>query len=149
MLPFSFQDLRNFSQTSRTATLNCALGRYTTQQWRGAALQDVLEHAATGSGGVGVPLESLTDYAHSLLMNEARDVLLAAHAGDELLGHWHGAPAACQWCPLAGVVLGEVAVLHRHLAASFNLNPPSGILTLIPFLIYPAIRDRCYPGVME
>lgn len=118
MLPFSFQDLQNFSQTSRTATLNCALGRYTTQQWRGAALRDVLEHAATGSGGVGVPLESLTGYAHSLLMNEARDVLLAAHAGDELLGHWHGAPAACDGALSPGWFwvkwLSCIVILQRH-----------------------------------
>lgn len=93
------------------ATIDCTLGWYARQTWRGVLLVDLLQYCGldralmvpgmgdrtSGSLVRSAPLQtirlvSVTDYAHDLPWEAARQVLLATHVGGELLSPDHGAP---------------------------------------------------------
>jgi DMSO/TMAO reductase YedYZ molybdopterin-dependent catalytic subunit len=75
------------------ATLDCTGGFAATQRWRGVRLGALLDEAGVAAGGAHVRVVSHTGYRWSFALADARDLLLATHAGDEPLGHGHGAPA--------------------------------------------------------
>jgi DMSO/TMAO reductase YedYZ molybdopterin-dependent catalytic subunit len=74
------------------AALDCTGGWYTVQEWRGVQVGRVLEHTGIEPEGRYVRFVSVTGYRWSLPLAEARTALLATHAGEQKLGHWHGAP---------------------------------------------------------
>lgn len=88
--------LSNLTQDNPTntvrATLDCTGGWYSTQNWRGVRVGDLLERAGAQAGAQFVSFVAVTGYRWSLPIDEAREALLATHVGDEMLDHWHGAP---------------------------------------------------------
>ena len=74
------------------ATLDCTGGFYSTQRWRGARVGRLLDQVALDRDARYVSFVSLTSYRWSLPLEEARNVLLATHSGDESLSHEHGFP---------------------------------------------------------
>jgi DMSO/TMAO reductase YedYZ molybdopterin-dependent catalytic subunit len=74
------------------ATLDCTGGFYSTQRWRGVRLSRILEMAHPKHTVGHVSVASVTGYRWSFGIDRARELLLAAHVGDEALSHEHGAP---------------------------------------------------------
>jgi hypothetical protein len=91
-LTLNYDELLTLPETEHIATLDCTLGWYTTQRWRGVALTDVLNEAGVEKGAVGFLLESVSGYRMPYTMAEADKVLLCTHIGDEVLSHKHGYP---------------------------------------------------------
>jgi DMSO/TMAO reductase YedYZ molybdopterin-dependent catalytic subunit len=91
-LEFTYQQLLAHPVVEKEVILDCTLGWYTVQRWRGIPLQTLFEEAGISKGAVVVQLKSVTGYARSLPMREARGVLLATHVGDEELDYAHGYP---------------------------------------------------------
>jgi len=88
----AYAELLALAGSEREATLDCTLGWYTVQNWRGIRLEDLFERAGAFPQAFAVRLESVTGYAQILPISEARQILLATHVGDEVLEHWHGFP---------------------------------------------------------
>jgi hypothetical protein len=74
------------------ATLDCTGGFYSTQRWRGAPIDRLLDRAGALPEVGWVRFVSVTGYRWSLPLDEARAALLATHVGAEPLAHGHGAP---------------------------------------------------------
>jgi DMSO/TMAO reductase YedYZ molybdopterin-dependent catalytic subunit len=74
------------------ATLDCTGGFYSTQRWRGARLDRLLDEAGVDPRARHVRVISRTGYRWSFGLEHARGLLLATHVGDEPLSHSHGAP---------------------------------------------------------
>jgi len=89
---WTYDELLALTTAELDATLDCTLGWFTTQVWRGVYLYDLMEAAGVAEGAVWVRLESVTEYALGLPIVEAQQVLLATHVGGEPLEHLHGAP---------------------------------------------------------
>jgi DMSO/TMAO reductase YedYZ molybdopterin-dependent catalytic subunit len=75
-----------------TATLDCTGGFYSTQRWRGVGLDRLLAWAGVARGAGHVRVASRTGYRWSFALDDARQLLLATHVGDQPLSHEHGAP---------------------------------------------------------
>ena len=75
------------------ATIDCTGGWYSRQRWRGVALRRLIDRAGPLAGASHVRVVSHTGYRWGFTLDEARDLLLATHVGDEPLAHKHGAPA--------------------------------------------------------
>lgn len=99
-LTLTLADLRlDDLTTTLRATLDCTGGWYSTQNWRGVCVGDLLERAGVKPEAQFVSFVSVTGYRWSLPIAEAREALLATHVGAaqpegvfEPLDHWHGAP---------------------------------------------------------
>ena len=74
------------------ATLDCTGGFYSTQRWRGTSVGRLLELARPLAEARHVRVVSQTGYRWSFSLDDADDLLLATHVGDEPLSHGHGAP---------------------------------------------------------
>jgi DMSO/TMAO reductase YedYZ molybdopterin-dependent catalytic subunit len=74
------------------ATLDCTGGFYSTQRWRGVRLGRLLGLAHAQPAARHVSVKSVTGYRWSFAVEDARELLLATHVGDEPLSHDHGAP---------------------------------------------------------
>ena len=88
---FAHNDLA--SQHETTATIDCTGGWYSTQEWRGTPVADLLELAGPSEGAASVTFKSVTGYYRRFSMTEARGYLLATSVGDRDLTHGHGSPA--------------------------------------------------------
>ena len=89
---YTYAELLTLPSVDLTASLDCTLGWYTTQSWRGARLSDLLSPAGPAPNTFGVRLESVTGYALILPWREAQEALLATHVGGETLAFEHGFP---------------------------------------------------------
>ena len=89
---YTYPELLSLRQSERTASLDCTLGWYTTQTWRGILLLDLLDTVGASPNAFAVRLESATGYARILPMEEAKHILLATHVGNQVLDHSHGFP---------------------------------------------------------
>lgn len=78
--------------TEVEATLDCTSGWYTTQNWRGLSLADLLAQAGLRPEAVAVVLKDVSGYPAFLTLAEADEVLLATHSGGQVFDHWHGFP---------------------------------------------------------
>ena len=74
------------------ATLDCTSGWYTVQDWQGVRVGDLLASVGVRDEARYVRFVSVTGYRWSVPIEEARDALLATHAGGDRLSHGHGAP---------------------------------------------------------
>jgi len=74
------------------AVLDCTGGFYSTQRWRGVRMDRVLARAAAQTTAQHVRVVSRTGYRWSFALQDARELLLATHVGEEQLSHEHGAP---------------------------------------------------------
>jgi DMSO/TMAO reductase YedYZ molybdopterin-dependent catalytic subunit len=87
-----YADLEPLAVAETTATLDCTGGWYSTQLWRGARIEDVLNRAGARRGARSVTIESVTGYARKFSIEEARSLILATHVADRPLDHAHGFP---------------------------------------------------------
>jgi hypothetical protein len=87
-----YADLLALPPSETTATIDCTLGWYSTQVWRGVRLTDILAAAGAHPSARAVRLKAISGYAHTFLMEETGEILLATHVGGEPLDHWHGFP---------------------------------------------------------
>ena len=76
----------------REATLDCTGGWYTLQRWRGVPVETLLERAGVKDGARSLLVRSSTGYVRRFSQEEAGDLLLATHIGDERLSAGHGFP---------------------------------------------------------
>ena len=87
---FTYMELLELPSGELDAILDCTLGWYTQQVWRGLALRELLAAQGVSSNAFAVKLESVTGFAQILPLVEAEGVLLATHVGGETLEHLHG-----------------------------------------------------------
>ncbi len=72
-----------------TTVLDCTSGWYSTQEWRGARLDALLDDAA----GESIVVRSATGYTRRFPRSDAAGLLLATRVAGEPLSAGHGAPA--------------------------------------------------------
>ena len=75
-----------------TATLDCTGGWYSTQDWEGVPMKDILGKAEVGPGAGSVTVRSVTGYYRRFSLDEANRYILATRVGNETLSHSHGYP---------------------------------------------------------
>ena len=91
-LQLSYENLLALFSAEITATIDCTLGWYSTQVWRGVLLSDLFTSANLNPQARAVRLKAATGYAHVFTLDEAHEILLATHVDGEPLDHWHGFP---------------------------------------------------------
>jgi DMSO/TMAO reductase YedYZ molybdopterin-dependent catalytic subunit len=91
-LELTYADLLALPTHEINATLDCTLGWYSTQTWRGVRLVDLLNLSGASPEPVSVRIQSVTGYSHILPYREAKEILLATHVGGEALALEHGFP---------------------------------------------------------
>jgi hypothetical protein len=91
-LTLSYNDLLALSTAEVTATLDCTGGWYTEQTWRGIPLTELLTRAQMRPEAIGIILRGVLDYTAPFTLEQAQEILLATHVGDEVLNHSHGFP---------------------------------------------------------
>lgn len=91
-LKLSYSEILSLSSTSQIATLDCTVGWYSVQRWRGIALSHLLDLAEVDRQAWLVQFRAQEGYQHSLTLAEASDVILATHVGGAALSHVHGFP---------------------------------------------------------
>ena len=82
----------NLDTTTVTATLDCTIGWFTTQEWSGIALKDLLQLAGQERSPTLVRLQAAEGYFHVYGAGELDEILLATHVGGQPLEHRHGYP---------------------------------------------------------
>lgn len=92
--PFAltYPDLLSLPAEERQATLDCTVGWFSTQVWRGVPLMDLVRAAHPLPGAGLVQLVAASGYSKTFTFREAAEILLATHVGGEPLSHAHGAP---------------------------------------------------------
>ena len=75
-----------------TAVLDCTGGWFSTQEWQGVPLKDVLQAAGVEPGAGSITVRSVTGYQRRFSLAEADRYLLATHVGGDPISHGHGAP---------------------------------------------------------
>ncbi|MFQ5945203.1 MAG: molybdopterin-dependent oxidoreductase [Anaerolineae bacterium] len=88
-LPYS--EVRAHEEQLR-ATLDCTSGWYSTQDWEGIRVDQLLARCRPSAEAGWVRFRSVTGYRWSLPIDEARDALLATRVAGEPLAHYHGFP---------------------------------------------------------
>src|SRR5215213_6303226 len=91
-LTLNYNDLLGMSASEVTATLDCTGGWYTKQTWRGMPLIELLTQAQLRPEAKGIILRGVLDYSALFTFEQAQEILLATHVGDEVLNHSHGFP---------------------------------------------------------
>jgi hypothetical protein len=86
-------DLTRQTATSVRATLDCTGGWFTTQDWSGVTLGQLLESTTPSGRARSVVIYSATGYTRRFPIDEAGRLLLATRVGGEPLSRGHGAPA--------------------------------------------------------
>jgi DMSO/TMAO reductase YedYZ molybdopterin-dependent catalytic subunit len=88
----SYEEILVLGAAVRRATLDCTGGWYTIQRWSGVPVAALLEHAGLENGARSLLFRSTTGYTRRFPLDEAGDLLLATHVGDEELSAGHGFP---------------------------------------------------------
>jgi len=91
-LTLTYNDLLGMSASEVTATLDCTGGWYTKQTWRGMPLIELLTQAQLRPEANAIILRGVLDYTAPFTLEQAQEILLATHVGDEVLNHSHGFP---------------------------------------------------------
>ncbi len=89
---FTYDELLTMKSTTVTATLDCTVGWFTTQEWSGIALKDLLQLAGQERSPTLVRLQAAEGYFHVYGAGELDEILLATHVGGQPLEHRHGYP---------------------------------------------------------
>ena len=95
-------------RTPLTATLDCTGGWYTTREWRGAPITELLARASVKPGAGSITIRSRTGYYRRYSMDEAGRAMLASRVDGEPLSRRPRLPGADGGTPQAGLRLGEV-----------------------------------------
>jgi DMSO/TMAO reductase YedYZ molybdopterin-dependent catalytic subunit len=88
----SYEEILVLGAAVRRATLDCTGGWYTVQRWSGVPVFALLGKARPKDGARSLLFRSTTGYARRFSLDEAGDLLLATHVGDEELSAGHGFP---------------------------------------------------------
>lgn len=91
-LTLTYAQLQQQPLTTVRATLDCTGGWYTTQNWRGVRLGDLLAAAGITPQGRSLRVEAVSGYARRFPLPEALEALLALEVADAPLSHGHGFP---------------------------------------------------------
>lgn len=91
-LLLSYDDLLALPQAEITATLDCTVGWYSRQVWRGVPLSDLLARAGVAGSAGSVSLKAVSGYPAEFTLDEAERILLATHVGGEVMNQRHGFP---------------------------------------------------------
>lgn len=91
-LSLSYKDLLALSTSEVTTALDCTGGWYTVQTWRGLPLKTLLAEAGLRPEAIGIILRGVQDYTAAYTLEQAQEILLATHVGEEVLNHVHGFP---------------------------------------------------------
>ncbi len=86
------EELQAFS-AKLTATLDCTGGWYTTREWEGAGVPELLARARVKPGAGSITIRSRTGYYRRYSMAEAGRAILATRVGGQPLSRGHGFPA--------------------------------------------------------
>ena len=87
-----YEDLKSWN-SQLTATLDCTGGWYTTRQWQGAPVSELLARAHPKPGAGSITIRSRTGYFRRYSMDEANRALLASGVDGAPLSAGHGFPA--------------------------------------------------------
>ena len=90
-LALRYDELTKQTETI-TATLDCTGGWYSTQEWAGLRLRDVLGQAGVRKDAASVTVHSVTGYYRRFSLEEAEPYILATRVGGDPLSHRHGFP---------------------------------------------------------
>jgi DMSO/TMAO reductase YedYZ molybdopterin-dependent catalytic subunit len=88
----SYEEILSLGGIVRQATLDCTGGWYTIQRWSGVPVASLLQRAGFKDGARSLVFRSATGYGRRFPLDEAGDLLLATHVGDEELSARHGFP---------------------------------------------------------
>ena len=91
-ITLNYNEALALSTSELIATIDCTGGWYSTQVWRGIRLIDLLSQAELQDETFLVVLKGVTDYTAYITPAEVSEILLATHAGDQVLNHPHGYP---------------------------------------------------------
>lgn len=91
-LTLTYADVLARPATEVEATLDCTSGWYTTQNWRGLPLAELLDQAHVRSEAAAIVLKDVSGYPAFFTLAEAKEILLATHSGGQAFDHWHGFP---------------------------------------------------------
>ncbi len=91
-MSFSLNELSQLAVDSRTATLDCTGGWFTTQKWEGIELGRLLRLAGIQEDAASITLRAVSGYQRRFSLAEAGDFLLALRLDGQPLSHGHGAP---------------------------------------------------------
>jgi DMSO/TMAO reductase YedYZ molybdopterin-dependent catalytic subunit len=91
-LTLTYQDLLDLPSHSLVATLDCTVGWYSVQRWKGIRLQTLIDQARPQGKVLNVHFRAVEGHGQGLLFVEAKDVILCTHVGGAPLGHIHGFP---------------------------------------------------------
>jgi DMSO/TMAO reductase YedYZ molybdopterin-dependent catalytic subunit len=87
-----YAEIRQLADAPLTALIDCTGGWYSTQEWHGVPLADVLDMAVVQPVAQSIVVRSVTGYARAFDLQTARSFLLATHVAGQPLTHAHGAP---------------------------------------------------------
>ena len=79
-------------QEGVTATIDCTGGWYSTQEWSGVPVAELLSMARPTPRATSLTVTSVTGYHRRFSMDEARSYMLATHVGGRPLSRGHGFP---------------------------------------------------------
>jgi DMSO/TMAO reductase YedYZ molybdopterin-dependent catalytic subunit len=88
----SYEEVLTLGGAVRRATLDCTGGWYTVQRWSGVPVAALLEQVGLEDGARSLLFRSITGYVRRFSLDEASELLLATHVGDEELSAGHGFP---------------------------------------------------------
>lgn len=89
---YSYDRLLSMKPTTVEATLDCTVGWFSTQEWSGIALIDLLKPAGYGGSPTIVRLQAVEGYFHVYGPGKLREIILATHVSGQQLEHRHGLP---------------------------------------------------------
>jgi hypothetical protein len=92
-MAFSAEQLSQLTLDTMTATLDCTGGWYTTQDWVGVSIDQLLEMAGIKDNAGSITFRSVTGYQRRFSVAVAKSFLLALEVAGQPLSHGHGAPA--------------------------------------------------------
>jgi DMSO/TMAO reductase YedYZ molybdopterin-dependent catalytic subunit len=91
-LTFSYEQLHQLATEQRTATLDCTGGWYSTQEWQGVSLGQLLQQAGVLDSADSVTVAAISGYKRRFTLDEANRYLLALDVAGQPLSHGHGFP---------------------------------------------------------
>ncbi len=88
----TYEQIIDFAGTPQTALIDCTGGWYSTQEWHGVRLADLLDLAGVQPEARSVIVRGVTGYHRAFEINVAREFMLATHVAGQPLDHGHGFP---------------------------------------------------------
>jgi DMSO/TMAO reductase YedYZ molybdopterin-dependent catalytic subunit len=89
----SATELSAYPYQEMEAVLDCTNGWWTVQNWGGIPLDSLLAPAKVNANALAVRMTSVTGYSQVFTLEEASQILVGTHVGNEPISHLHGSPA--------------------------------------------------------